>query len=145
MRILGLDAGTKRLGVAISDEMGWTAQPLDVIQGRSQEEMAAALKDRVAEYDIDRVVIGLPKHMNGSEGASAEMARKLGEMVQNALGVEVEYWDERLTSVAAERVLLEANVRRKKRKAVVDKIAATMILQGWLDARTSSGSDGGAV
>ncbi len=143
MRILGLDAGTKRLGVAISDEMGWTAQPLDVIQAGSPEEMTVALKERVAEYELDRVVIGLPKHMNGSEGASAEMARKLGDLVHEALGVEVEFWDERLTSVAAERVLLEANVKRKKRKNVIDKIAATMILQGWLDAQSMAGTSGG--
>ena len=137
MRFVGLDVGTKRLGVALSDEMGWTAQPFAVIEGKSPGGMTAKLKTLMAAYSLDAVIIGLPLNMNGTEGPSAELARKLAECVEREMQVKVVLWDERLTTVAAERVLLEGDVRRKKRKENIDKIAAAMILQGWLDGRES--------
>lgn len=136
MRSMGLDVGTKTIGVAVSDELGWTAQGLPTIRRTQLKQDLAALKEIIEEKGVNEVVVGLPLNMNGSEGPRAEESRKLGELIADQTGLPVHYWDERLTTVAAERVLIEADVSRQKRRQVIDQLAATIILQGWLDART---------
>lgn len=134
MRIAGLDVGEKRIGVALSDELGLTAQGLEVITRRRPDDTFARLGEIVAQYGVQRWVVGLPRNMNGTYGPSAEMARTFAEALTERTQLPVEFWDERLTTAAAQRTLLEADVSRKKRKQVVDKIAAAYILQGYLDA-----------
>jgi len=134
MRIMGLDVGTKTIGVAVSDELGLTAQGVGTIRRSTAREDLVELKRIAAEQDVHRIVVGLPLNMSGSEGPAADAARKLGERIAHVLGLPVEYWDERLTTVSAERVLLEANVSRQKRRAVIDQVAASIILQSYLDA-----------
>ncbi len=133
MRIMGLDVGEKRIGIAISDEMGWTAQGHSVlVRGKLSGDLVK-LADLCTEYEIERIVIGFPRNMNGTVGPKGVEIEKFGRVVQEHLDLPLEYWDERLTTVAAERVLLEANVSRQKRKAVIDMLAAVNILQGYLD------------
>jgi putative Holliday junction resolvase len=136
MRILGLDVGTKTIGVAISDEMGWTAQGLETIKRNSSNphEDFDRIQAIVDQYEVERIVIGLPKNMNGSIGPSGEMCQQFAKQVEDILQKPVILWDERLTTVAAERVLISADVNRKKRKQVIDKVAAGFILQGYLDS-----------
>ncbi|MGG2064288.1 MULTISPECIES: Holliday junction resolvase RuvX [unclassified Bacillus (in: firmicutes)] len=137
MRILGLDVGTKTVGVAISDEMGWTAQGLETIKINEErgEFGFNRISELVKQYNVDKIVVGLPKNMNGTIGprgvACQQFAEKLGELVQ----LEVVLWDERLSTMAAERLLISADVSRKKRKQVIDKMAAVVILQGYLDSK----------
>ncbi|MHB8878788.1 MAG: Holliday junction resolvase RuvX [Myxococcaceae bacterium] len=135
MRTMGLDVGSKTIGVAISDELGLTAQALSTVRRSNLKTDLAELKAIASEHEVDRVVVGLPLNMDGSEGPRAAESRKLGASVEKALGLPVEYWDERLSTVAAERILIEADLSRKKRKGVIDQLAAGIILQGWLDAR----------
>ncbi len=139
MRVLGLDPGTVRLGVALSDAMGWTAQPLEVVRvGKVGEEL-----DRIAqlieEHNVSEIVVGLPLNMDGSEGPKALESRQLIEKLQVRFELPIHAWDERLTTVAAERALLEGDVRRDKRKNVIDKVAAAYMLQGFLDHRSNKG------
>lgn len=143
MRALGLDLGTKTIGLAVSDELGITAQGLETLERRGPRKDVDALKARVAEYSVDRFVIGFPYNMDGSEGPRAEATRAFGAKLEEETKLPVIYWDERLTTVAAHRVLLEADVSRKKRKEVVDQIAAVLILQGWMDAQRSAAGDAG--
>ncbi len=131
-RILGLDPGERRIGVALSDALGMIASPLAVIDTHA-EDLLVRLAEIIADYDIGLVVVGLPVSLRGGEGASAAAARKLGGTIAAELDVEVEYCDERFTSVQAEAALLEADVRRKDRKTVRDKVAAAIMLQGFLD------------
>jgi len=141
MRILGLDVGDVRIGVALSDEMGWTAQPLGVITRSKKKGLKSDLYAIVAyldEYNVTEIVVGLPLNMNGSEGPMTEKVRKFSEALSKITDIEIKEWDERLSTVAVERVLIEGDVSRKKRKTVVDKLAATYILQGYLDLRASS-------
>lgn len=130
---MGLDVGTKTIGVAVSDELGWTAQGVEVIM-RSGKQDYARLAELAKQYDVSLIVVGLPKNMNGTIGERGEatiaFAKKLEEQVQ----IPVQLWDERLTTVAAERTLISADVSRKKRKKVVDKMAAMLILQNYMDA-----------
>lgn len=140
MRIMGLDVGTKTVGVAVSDELGWTAQGVTTVRRTNLREDLAALKALIAEREVSRAIIGLPVNMDGSEGPRAEASRKFGDALTASAGIPVEYWDERLTTVAAERVLLEADLSRKKRREVIDQVAASIILQGWLDARRPASS-----
>jgi putative pre-16S rRNA nuclease len=133
MRIGGLDVGDRRIGVAISDELGWTAQGLRVVTRTRLEADLAVLRECFAAYEPSTIVVGFPKNMNGTVGPQAEKVRAFATEVEAALGVPVVLWDERLTTVAAERTLLEANVSRAKRRQVVDKVAAVVILQGYLD------------
>ncbi|WP_404443930.1 Holliday junction resolvase RuvX [Sutcliffiella horikoshii] len=137
MRILGLDVGSKTVGVAISDEMGWTAQGLETIKIDEAVKNLGfkRLKQIIAEYKPDKVVVGLPKNMNGSIGPRGEASKHYGDMLTAKTGLPVIYWDERLSTVAAERILLSADVSRKKRKQVIDKMAAVVILQGYLDSQ----------
>ena len=135
-RILGLDVGTKTVGVAVSDPFGWTAQGLEIIQiNEAKEEFGLTrLGEIIAEYEVSKVVIGLPKNMNGTIGERAEASTAYGEMVTAKFELPVAYEDERLTTVQANRMMIEeGDVSRKKRKKVIDKIAAMMILQNYLD------------
>ena len=134
---MGLDVGTKRIGVALSDELGMTAQGLTVVHRKNTRADLSELATLAKTHEVTQVVLGLPLNMDGSEGPGAASARAFGEMVAKTLGVPVELWDERLSTVAAERVLLEADLSRAKRKQVIDQVAAAYILQGWLDARSA--------
>ncbi|WP_353706537.1 Holliday junction resolvase RuvX [Bacillus cereus group sp. MS39] len=137
MRILGLDVGTKTVGVAMSDEMGWTAQGLETI--KTNEERGHFGFDRISElvkqYNVDKIVVGLPKNMNGTIGPRGEACQQFAENLRELLQLDVVMWDERLSTMAAERLLISADVSRKKRKQVIDKMAAVVILQGFLDSK----------
>ena len=135
MRALGLDVGSKTIGLAVSDELGWTAQPLKTVRREQWDRDMAEVRKVMVECNITHLVVGLPLNMNGSEGPSAVEARKVGQAL-NGPGLEIVYWDERLTTVAASKSLIETNASRKKRKEVIDQVAASLILQGWLDSRT---------
>ena len=139
MRVMGLDLGDKTIGVAVSDELGWTAQGVEVIARKTAEHDLRRLAELKNEYGVEGIVLGLPKNMNGTVGPRGELAIEYGKMLEQELGIPVAMWDERLTTVAATRTLLEADVSRKKRKAVIDKMAAQMILQGYLDSKTNKG------
>ncbi|MFS0672898.1 Holliday junction resolvase RuvX [Ornithinibacillus sp. 179-J 7C1 HS] len=137
MKIMGLDVGSKTIGVAISDELGWTAQGLTTIKWDETDIHSAdnQLKTIIEEHNITKVVIGLPKNMNGSIGERGEASKRFADHIEKVYNLPTVLWDERLTTMAAERVLLEADVSRKKRKKVIDKMAAMMILQGYLDQK----------
>jgi len=136
MRILGLDVGSKTVGVAISDELGWTAQGIETIKINEEEEEYGfeRIGQIIKEYAVSKIVIGLPKNMNGSIGPRGEASQLFGKKLEETFQIPVVFWDERLTTMAAERVLLEADMSRKKRKKVIDKMAAVMILQGYLNS-----------
>ncbi|MBN1064324.1 Holliday junction resolvase RuvX [Clostridium botulinum] len=133
MRILGLDLGKKTIGVAISDPLGFTAQGITTIRRANKEKDMEELRKICDEYKVETIVIGLPKNMNGTIGPSGEIAMEIGKLVEEALNIKVEFWDERLTTVAAHKAMLEADLSRSKRKKIVDKVASTYILQGYLD------------
>ncbi|WHX99415.1 Holliday junction resolvase RuvX [Neobacillus sp. DY30] len=137
MRIMGLDVGSKTVGIAISDELGWTAQGLKTLKIDEEKNKFGfdEIGQIIKEYGISQVVIGLPKNMNGTIGPRGEASKRYAEEIENQFSVSTILWDERLTTMAAERVLLEADVSRKKRKKVIDKMAASMILQGYLDSK----------
>ncbi|MFZ3588266.1 Holliday junction resolvase RuvX [Bacillus sp. DJP31] len=137
MRILGLDVGTKTVGVAISDEMGWTAQGLETIKiDEERNELGfKRLKEIIDEYGVDTIVVGLPKNMNATIGPRAVACQKFAELAAETFQLPVQLWDERLSTMAAERILISADVSRKKRKKVIDKLAASVILQGYLDSK----------
>ncbi|MCC3356617.1 Holliday junction resolvase RuvX [Bacillus sp. REN16] len=137
MRILGLDVGSKTVGVAVSDEMGWTAQGIETIKINEERGQFGLerLGEIIKEYGVESVVIGLPKNMNGTIGPRGEASQHFADMVTEKFGLPIVLWDERLSTVAAERVLISADVSRKKRKQVIDKMAAVMILQGYLDSK----------
>jgi putative holliday junction resolvase len=137
MRIMGLDVGSKTVGIAISDELGWTAQGLKTLKIDEEKNKFGfdEIGQLIKEYGISQVVIGLPKNMNGTIGPRGEASKRYAEEIENQFSVSTVLWDERLTTMAAERVLLEADVSRKKRKKVIDKMAASMILQGYLDSK----------
>ena len=134
---MGLDVGSKTVGIAISDELGWTAQGLKTLKIDEEKNKFGfdEIGQLIKEYEISQVVIGLPKNMNGSIGPRAEASKRYAEQIEDRFLVSTVLWDERLTTMAAERVLLEADVSRKKRKKVIDKMAAMMILQGYLDSK----------
>ena len=132
-RILGLDLGQKTIGVAISDPLGFTAQGLTTIRRGSKEKDIEDLKKICDEYKVETIVIGLPKNMNGTIGPSGEIAMAFGKLLGEEFQIEIKFWDERLTTVAAHKAMLEADLSRNKRKKIVDKVASTYILQGYLD------------
>ena len=136
MRIMGLDYGDRRIGVALSDLFGWTAQGLEVIDRKKQGAEQERIAELVRQYEVTEIVVGLPKNMNGTVGPRGEICISFAEELKEKLGVPVVLWDERLTTMAAERTLIEADVSRKKRKAVVDKMAASLILQNYLDSKS---------
>src|SRR2546427_11491096 len=132
MRIAALDVGEARIGVAVSDELGITAQGLGVVRRVGGRKDLEALATLLAPYAPTRLVVGLPLNMNGSEGPQAAKVRAFAGRAATHLGIPLEFQDERLTTVAAERALLEADVSRRRRRDVIDKVAATLILQGYL-------------
>jgi len=134
MRLLGLDVGSKTIGVAVSDALGFTAQGLTTLHRKSLESDIMALAEYVNSYQVTGIVVGLPLNMNGTAGPSAQTAQELGEKLAKHLQLPVFYQDERLTTVAAQQVLIAGDVSRKKRKQVVDKLAAVLILQTYLDS-----------
>ena len=133
MRILGLDIGQKTIGVAISDPLGFTAQGITTIRRKKKEEDINEIVKLCKEYAVETIVVGLPKNMNGSIGFAGEKIMEFTELLKDSVECKIELWDERLTTVAAHRAMLEADLSRSKRKKIVDKIAATYILQGYLD------------
>ncbi|MBB6735432.1 Holliday junction resolvase RuvX [Cohnella zeiphila] len=139
MRTMGLDFGDKRIGVAISDAFGWTAQGAEVIERKREGDYLERIRELVRDNEVDAIVVGLPKNMNGTIGPRGEICIAFAEELKQALPVAVHMWDERLTTVAAQRTLLEADVSRRKRKQVVDKMAATILLQNFLDSRQKRG------
>lgn len=137
MRILGLDVGTKTIGVAISDPLGLTAQGICTIRRTELNKDLEALGDIIDTYAVEEIMIGLPLNMNGTAGPSVEMARSLGNACLERFALKTTYRDERYSTMAAERLLLEGDVSRKKRKQVIDKMAAVYVLQGYLDYLSS--------
>ena len=133
MRILGFDIGTKTIGVAISDPLGWTAQGITTIRRKNYTNDMEAIKKICNEYSVETIVAGMPKNMNGTIGPSGEMVIEFCERLKEVVNIDIEFWDERLTTVAAHRAMLEADLSRSKRNKIVDKVAATYILQGYLD------------
>jgi putative Holliday junction resolvase len=133
MRILALDHGTKRIGVAVSDETQTIAQPLEYIPAEPFADFLVRLKKILAEKEVDLVLIGLPRNMDGSYGPAAHKVETFVSVLRNAITVPLKMWDERLTSAMANRILIQANVRRDKRKEKVDKMAAAILLQSYLD------------
>lgn len=138
MRILGLDYGSKTVGVAVSDPLKITAQAVETIVRKEENKLRktlARIEELVKEYEVESIVLGLPKNMNNSLGDRAEKTMEFCSMVERRTGLPVVLWDERLTTAAAERTLIESSVRRENRKAYIDQIAAVFILQGYLDAQ----------
>jgi putative Holliday junction resolvase len=133
MRILGLDVGTKTIGVAVSDEMGWTGQGIGTIRRTNIRADFAELDKYLQQYKVEKIVVGVPRNMDGSIGSAAEQVYSFIEQLKEKFSIPIDTWDERLSTVAAERVLLEADMSRGKRKKVIDKVAAVLILQGYLD------------
>lgn len=132
---MGLDVGDKTIGVALSDIMGITAQPLKTIRRKGYEKDFQELMQIIESNSVDEIIAGLPKNMNGTLGPQGEKVIKFIEKLQNVIDIKVEYWDERLTTVAAQKALIEADMSREKRKKVVDMVAAALILQGYLDMK----------
>lgn len=134
MRILGLDVGDRTIGVAISDPLGLTAQGVTTIRRKGIDNDIEELKKICAQYEVEKIVSGLPKNMNGTLGPQSEKVLEFCDVLKNEIPLEIIMWDERLTTVAAHKAMLEADLSRSKRKKIVDKIAATYILQGYLDS-----------
>lgn len=135
MRTMGLDVGSKTIGVAISDALGWTAQGIETVKINEAigEFGLERLGELIKQYEVSHIVVGYPKNMNNSIGPRAEASEKFAAMLEEAYSIPVVLWDERLTTMAAEKMLISADVSRKNRKKVIDKMAAAMILQGYLD------------
>ena len=136
MRIMGLDYGDRRIGVAVSDLFGWTAQGLEVIERRREGIEFVRIAELVREYEVAEIVVGLPKNMDGSVGFRGDICIEFANKLKEQLELPIHLWDERLTTVSAERTLIEGNVSRKKRKQVIDKMAASLILQNYLDSKS---------
>ena len=136
MRIMGLDFGSKTVGVAISDPLLITAQGIEIVRRKEENKLRqtlARIEELIVEYQVEEIVLGLPKNMNATEGVRVELTNEFREKLERRTGLPVTMWDERLTTVAADKTMMEAGVRREKRKEYVDMIAATLILQGYLD------------
>lgn len=132
-----MDYGSKTVGVAVSDLLGMTAQPVETITRKDENKLrktCARIEELIREYEVTKIVLGLPKHMNDDMGDRAEKSIAFGEMLKRRTGLEVVMWDERLTTVEAEQTLIECNVRREDRKKYIDQIAAVFILQGYMDS-----------
>ena len=140
MRVLGLDFGSKTTGVAVSDPLGLTAQGVETITRKDENKLrqtCARIEALIQEYEIETIVLGYPKNMNNTLGERVEKTLAFKEMLERRTGLPVILWDERLTTTAAEQILIESGVRRENRKSVIDKIAAALILQGYLDVMTA--------
>lgn len=139
MRIMGLDFGSKTVGVAVSDSLLLTAQGLEIIRRNEENKLRrtlARIEELIEEYEVEEIVLGMPKNMNATEGLRVELTLEFKEKLERRTGLPVRTWDERLTTVAADKAMMEAGVRRENRKDYVDMIAAVLILQGYLDRRT---------
>ena len=139
MRIMGLDYGSKTVGVAISDPLLITAQGIEIIRRKDENKLRrtlARIEELIVEYEVSEIVLGLPKNMNDTIGDRAKLSLEFQEKLERRTGLPVTMWDERLTTVAAQQAMMEAGIRREERKEYVDKIAAVLILQGYLDYRT---------
>lgn len=139
MRILGIDYGSKTLGVAVSDELGMMGHAVETIRRGSLRQDIARLRSLVQYYRAGKIVIGLPRNMDGSLGTAAQQVLEFAELLSRKLNVTVETWDERLSTVEAQRMLIDAEVRRSRRKQIIDKVAAAIILQGYLDHHNRTG------
>jgi putative holliday junction resolvase len=135
VRVLAVDPGSKRVGLAISDPTGTIAQPLTTVAGEPSDTLPTRLADIAREREVSRIIVGLPRRLDGSYGPEAKSARELADRLRRASGLPVELVDERLTTVAAERSLLEGGVRRAKRRQAVDRVAAALLLQSSLDRK----------
>lgn len=137
MRIMGLDVGSKTVGVAVSDALGWTAQGIETVKidEENGEFGIDRIRELVQQYGVTEFVVGFPKNMNNTIGPRGEASQAYAKLLEDTFSMPVTLWDERLTTMAAERLLIEADVRRKNRKKVIDKMAAVMILQGFLDRK----------
>jgi putative pre-16S rRNA nuclease len=135
VRILALDVGTKRIGLAISDPLGFTAQGLGVLERKGWDRDLARLQEIARPYQVQEILVGLPRHMDGRPGELVEAILTLAQALAEALGARVVTWDERLSTVEAERLLIQADLSRQRRRRVVDQVAASLILQGYLDSR----------
>ena len=138
MRIMGLDYGSKTVGVAISDPLLITAQGIEIIRRKDENKLRqtlARIEELIVEYEVSEIVLGLPKNMNDTMGDRAELSLEFKDKLERRTGLSVTMWDERLTTVAADKTMMEAGIRREHRKEYVDKIAAVLILQGYLDSR----------
>ena len=138
MRIMGLDFGSKTVGVAVSDPLLLTAQGVEIIRRKEENKLRqtlARIEELIVEYEVGEIVVGLPKNMNATEGERVELTREFADKLSRRTGLEVDFWDERLTTVAADRAMMEAGIRREHRKEYVDRIAACFILHGYLDAK----------
>lgn len=143
-RILGLDVGTKTIGVAVSDPFGWTAQGLETVQINVEKEKFGLerLSEIIDEYSVEKIVVGLPKNMDGTLGERAEASIEFGELLEKEFSLPIEYEDERLTTAQANRMMIEeGDLSRRKRKKIVDKLAAIMILQNYLDRKDQMRKD----
>ncbi len=143
-RIMGLDFGSKTVGVAISDGLLITAQGKEIIRREKENQLrktCARIEELIGEYEVTEIVLGLPKNMNNSEGDRAEKSREFKEMLERRTGLPVIMWDERLTTVAADKAMMEAGIRRENRKEYVDMIAAQFILEGYLEWRKNNVSE----
>lgn len=143
MRIMGLDYGSKTIGVAVSDPLGLTAQGVEIIRREEDNKLRKSLRrieELVKQYEVEELVLGFPKNMNNTIGERAEKSLQLKETLEKRLGLPVVMWDERLTTVEANRTLMETGVRRENRGKYVDMIAAVFILQGYLDAKANPGT-----
>ena len=138
MRIMGLDFGSKTVGVAVSDSLLMTAQGVEIIRRKEENKLRqtlARIEELIVEYEVGEIVLGLPKNMNATEGIRVELTLEFKDKLERRTGLPVHMWDERLTTVAADKTMMEAGIRRENRKEYVDMIAASLILQGYLDRR----------
>ncbi|MEY8334040.1 Holliday junction resolvase RuvX [Lachnospiraceae bacterium 47-T17] len=138
MRIMGLDFGSKTVGVAVSDPLGITAQGVEIVRRKSEKRMRqtlARIEELIGVYEVGHLVLGYPKNMNGTEGPRCEKTKEFKELLEKRTGLSVTLWDERLTTVAADRSMMEAGLGRQERKEYVDELAAVFILQGYMDAQ----------
>ncbi len=139
MRIMGLDFGAKTVGVAISDPLLITAQGIEIIRRKEENKLRktlARIEELIVEYEVEEIVLGLPKNMNDTQGERVELSLEFKEKLERRTGLPVHMWDERLTTVAADKAMIEAGLRREERKEHVDKVAAVFILQGYLELRS---------
>ena len=144
MRIMGLDYGSKTVGVAVSDPLGLTAQGIEIVRRKSENKLRqtlARIEEIAKEYGVEKIVLGFPKHMNNDIGERAEKSLEFKEMLERRTGLPVVMWDERLTTVEADRTMMETGIRRENRKEYVDMIAAVFILQGYLDSRERTSNE----
>lgn len=136
-RTMGIDYGDVRIGIAVSDLMGWTAQGVETITRKTEEQDLGRIGELIRQYEVGKIVLGFPKNMNNTIGPRGEISQQFAEILREKFGLPVVLWDERLSTMAAERMLVSADVSRKKRKQVVDKMAASIILQNYLDSQAN--------